>query len=46
MRWPETGGKAVCPKCGCAESHDIKTRRRFKCMACHDQFSVISPRFD
>jgi len=42
MRWPETEGKAVCPKCGCLESYDIKTRRRFKCMACHNQFSVTS----
>lgn len=42
MRWPETDGKAVCPKCGCAETYDIKTRRRFKCMACHHQFSVTS----
>ncbi len=42
MRWPDTDGKAVCPKCGCAETYDIKTRRRFKCMACHHQFSVTS----
>ncbi len=42
MRWPATDGKAVCPKCGCAESYSIKTRRRFKCMACHHQFSVTS----
>lgn len=42
MRWPETEGKAVCPKCGCVESYDIRTRRRFKCMACHHQFSVTS----
>lgn len=42
MRWPETDGKAVCPKCGCLETYDIKTRRRFKCMACHHQFSVTS----
>ena len=42
MRWPETEGRAVCPKCGCLESYDIKTRQRFKCMACHSQFSVTS----
>ena len=42
MRWPETDGKAVCPKCGCLETYDITTRRRFKCMACHSQFSVTS----
>lgn len=42
MRWRDTEGQAVCPKCGCAESYDITTRRRFKCMACHHQFSVTS----
>ena len=42
MRWPQTDGGAVCPKCGCVESYDITSRRRFKCMACHHQFSVTS----
>jgi transposase-like protein len=42
MRWPETGGEAVCPRCGCVESYDIPTRRKFKCVACHHQFSVTS----
>ena len=42
MRWPETNGEAVCPRCGCVESYAITTRRRFKCMACHYQFSVTS----
>ncbi len=42
MRWPETEGEAVCPKCGCVESYDIATRRRFKCVACYHQFSVTS----
>ena len=42
MRWPETNGEAVCPRCGCVESYAITTRRRFKCMACHHQFSVTS----
>ena len=42
MRWPETDGKAVCPKCGHHETYDIKTRRKFKCKACHHQFSVTS----
>ena len=31
MRWPETDGEAVCPRCGCVESYDIATRRKFKC---------------
>jgi transposase-like protein len=42
LRWPETEGDAVCPKCGCCETYDISTRRRFKCVACHAQFSVTS----
>ena len=42
LRWPETDGEAVCPKCGCPEVYNITTRRRFKCVACHAQFSVTS----
>lgn len=42
LRWPETDGEAVCPKCGCVETYDITSRRRFKCVACHNQFSVTS----
>lgn len=42
MRWPETDGEAVCPRCGCCESYDIPTRRKFKCKGCGHQFSVTS----
>ena len=42
LRWPETDGEAVCPKCGCTETYAITTRRRFKCVACYAQFSVTS----
>ncbi|MGJ8562596.1 MAG: IS1595 family transposase [Alphaproteobacteria bacterium] len=42
IRWPETNGEAVCPQCGCFESYNITTRRKFKCKACHHQFSVTS----
>jgi transposase-like protein len=42
MRWAETDGEAVCPRCGCVETYDIATRRRFKCVACEHQFSVTS----
>ena len=42
MRWPETDGEAVCPRCGCVETYDIATRRKFKCVGCHHQFSVTS----
>ena len=30
LRWPETDGEAVCRRCGCCETYEIKTRRRFK----------------
>lgn len=42
LRWPETDGEAVCPDCGCCESYKITTRRKFKCKACHRQYSVTS----
>lgn len=42
LRWPETEGEPVCPKCGCLEIYQISTRRRFKCAACYNQFSVTS----
>lgn len=42
LRWPETDGEAVCPKCGCPETYNITSRRRFKCVGCHHQFSVTS----
>ena len=40
MRW--TDGEPVCPKCGCFDHYEIKTRRKFKCAACHAQYSVTS----
>lgn len=42
MRWPETNGEAVCPKCGHDEAYKITTHRKFKCKACSHQFSVTS----
>ncbi|UJQ93037.1 IS1595 family transposase [Mariluticola halotolerans] len=40
MRWE--GGEPVCPDCGCCETYEITTRRKFKCKACYRQFSVTS----
>ena len=42
MRWPETDGEAICPRCEGCDAYDISTRRKFKCRACHHQFSVTS----
>ena len=42
LRWADTDGEPVCPRCGCVEAYHISTRRKFKCIACHHQFSVTS----
>lgn len=42
MRWPETNGEAVCPRCSHDETYKITTRRKFKCKTCAHQFSVTS----
>ncbi|MGQ7792780.1 IS1595 family transposase [Faunimonas sp. B44] len=42
IRWAETNGTPVCPRCGCLDSYSIPTRRKFKCTACYHQFSVTS----
>jgi transposase-like protein len=42
LRWADTDGEAVCPRCGCVETYNITSRRRFKCVGCHHQFSVTS----
>jgi hypothetical protein len=26
LRWPETNGSPVCPRCGCLDSYDLKAR--------------------
>ena len=42
LRWQETNGDPVCPRCGCCEAYEISTRRRFKCAGCYHQYSVTS----
>ncbi len=44
LRWSETGGEPVCPRCGSLDHYAIPTRRKFKCAAkgCRHQFSVTS----
>lgn len=42
MRWHENEGAPICPRCGCVEAYGIATRRKFKCVGCHHQFSVTS----
>ena len=42
LRWPETRGAPVCPRCAAREAYELAARRRFKCKTCHHQFSVTS----
>jgi transposase-like protein len=42
LRWSETEGAPVCPRCGCLDAYRIPTRRKFKCAGCYHQFSVTS----
>jgi hypothetical protein len=31
LRWSETDGLPVCPRCECTKAYHLSTRRRFKC---------------
>ena len=42
LRWPGTNGSPQCPRCACTKAYQLSTRRKFKCAACHHQFSVTS----
>jgi transposase-like protein len=42
LRWPETDGSPVCPRCGSVEYYNVTRGRRFKCAGCKHQFSATS----
>ena len=42
IRWTETKGEAVCPRCSCSATYTYKARKLWKCKACSHQFSVTS----
>jgi transposase-like protein len=42
LRWPETRGNPVCPRCKCHRYYTISTRNIWKCAQCKLQFSVTS----
>lgn len=42
LRWPQTDGEAVCPRCGSLDAYALKGRRQFSCSACSHRFSVTS----
>ena len=42
IRWADTNGEPVCPRCGCLGVYGFKTRALFKCKSCDHQFSATS----
>lgn len=42
IRWHETEGNPVCPRCACAALYTYKTRVLWKCKGCNHMFSVTS----
>lgn len=43
LRWPETGGLPICPRCGTQDAYyHLCYRGRFTCILCASQFSVTS----
>jgi transposase-like protein len=42
IRWAENGGEPFCPRCGCVEVYEYKSRRIFKCKGCESQFSITT----
>jgi transposase-like protein len=42
IRWSDTKGEPVCPRCGCLDHYTYKTRKVFRCKACSHQFTVTS----
>lgn len=42
IRWADTNGEPVCPRCGGLAHYTYKARKLWKCKACAHQFSVTS----
>jgi transposase-like protein len=42
IRWSDTQGEPVCPRCGCLDSYTYKARKIFRCKGCSHQFTVTS----
>ena len=42
MRWPQTGGQPLCPKCGAPDAYEHNYRPRWTCRSCQHQFTVTS----
>jgi transposase-like protein len=42
IRWSDTQGEPVCPRCGCLDNYTYQTRKLFRCKGCSHQFTVTS----
>lgn len=42
IRWSDTQGEPVCPRCGCLDSYTYQTRKVYRCKGCSHQFTVTS----
>lgn len=42
IRWSDTKGEPVCPRCGCLDSYRYETRKVYRCKGCSNQFTVTS----
>lgn len=45
LRWPETGGKPICPHCGSLDAYSCRRPKgvpRFRCKGCTKDFSITS----
>jgi len=42
IRWQETDGDPVCPRCGSLDAYAIPSRRKHQCKGCGYQYSVTS----
>ena len=42
IRWVDTDGEPICPRCGCDDVYEYRSRRIFKCKGCEAQFSVTT----
>jgi transposase-like protein len=45
LRWSETDGEPVCPKCGCLDAYDCRRASgatRWECKGCGSDFSITS----
>jgi len=42
LRWPETDGAPMCPRCGSLDAYFLASRRKYECKGCKHHFSVTS----